>query len=399
MLVKKFLKLSLKYSKRKTSIGITIIILVSAILMMIVVGNVFFRTSSQEYVEGRIWPADIYVSPGGQNITESAFEIQAHLGEVDGVKWFVFPGTGIEFQRIYYNWGNYERNYLITLMWCNVEDPVFPHPKFLYEGRFFASNYENSVIIDSATKKLLEYTGKFNGLGENKTVWNILGINMSVIGVISSPALYGNENHTLYMTDVLYIYVPLYTYKMLFNISKQLMRQPQYRDVISWIPDFYVRVKEGYSIEKVANNIKNRFPNAGVITVEEYRESQYNRVVAPQINNSIILFGLVGVIMIWELRYRKKEIFLLEAIGWRRKDIILLFTIRSLLLGVISSIAGLFVMLLYYKLLNFLNAYIVWFIITLTPLTMIFVILGTIIFSFPTILILYKLNIESILRE
>ena len=380
----------LKYNFRKIGVGIMIIVIFSSFLLIFVVGNVFVKTTAQEYVEKMNWPAEILVVP---NNSESVPYIEAHLGEIEGVKWYVYPGSGLEFQFINYN----GKKFLIMLRWCNVEDPTFPNPKFLYEGRFFSSNYENAVIIDSATEKLLEYTGRFNGLGENGTKWAILGINMSIIGVISSPALYGNENHTLSATNVLYIYVPLYTYEMLFNISKQ----PQYVNVTPFgLGDFYVRVKAGYSIREVASRIRNRFPNATVLTVEDYRENIYSSIVIPSIRNSIIAFTTAGVIMVWEVRHRKDDIFLLKAIGWQRKDIVILFTLKNILLGIISSIAGICLMLLFYKIfLGFLNAYMVWFILSLTPLTMVFVITGTLTFSIPSLLVLYKASVEDILRK
>ena len=367
-----------------------IIIIFSSFLLILVVGNVFVRTTAQEYVEKMFWPTEIQVMP---NNSKTLKELKEHLGEIEGVKWYVYPGSGLELQFIRYN----EKNFLIMLGWCNVEDPTFPNPKFLYEGRFFTSNYENAVIINSATKKLLEYTGRFHGLGENGTKWNILGINMSIIGVISSPALYGNENHTLSATNDLYIYVPLHTYEVLFNISKQ----PQYVNVTPiGSGDFYVRVKEGYSIKEVANRIKNRFPDTAVFTVEGYRENKYSSVVIPSIRSSIIAFAVAGVIMVWEVKHRKDDVFLLKAIGWQRKDIIILFTLKNVLLGIISSIAGICLMLLFYKIiLDFLNAYMTWFIISLTPLTMVFVITGTLTFSIPSLLVLYKASVEDILRK
>ena len=55
--------MGLKYNRRKTSIGIFVIVTFSAFLLMLVVGNVFVRTSAQEYVKKQLWPTEIYVEP------------------------------------------------------------------------------------------------------------------------------------------------------------------------------------------------------------------------------------------------------------------------------------------------------------------------------------------------
>ncbi|MCD6485639.1 MAG: ABC transporter permease [Candidatus Odinarchaeota archaeon] len=388
MLFKRLIRMGLKYNRRKTSIGIFVIVTFSAFLLMLVVGNVFVRTSAQEYVKKQLWPTEIYVEP---NSIKTLKELQTHLKDIDGVKWFIYPGDGLEFQQIYYN----NKSYYIFLMWCNVEDPTFPNPKFLYEGRFFTSNYENAVIIDSATEKLLEYTGRFNGLGESGTKWDILGINMSVIGVISNPALYGNENYTLQGSTVFNIYVPLHTYEMLFNISKQ----PQYINVTPAGNGIFVKVKEGYSIKEVASRIRNTFPNVYVFTEESYENATYTQVVIPAITNSVIAFSIVGVIMVWEIRHIKEEIILLKAIGWKSNDIVILFLLKDLTLGLVASFSGFVCMLLLYKfVLGFFNAYIAWFIASLIPLTTLFVIVGTIIFSLPSLIAIYRSNVEKLLR-
>ena len=96
----------------------------------------------------------------------------------------------------------------------------------------------------------------FSGIGPNSTILNLVlhGANFSmklfIKGVISNPSLRGNEESYLKLTNVIHIWLPLNTYLDLANKTKLNLFNVLVNDYI------YVKVKEGYKVSDVVENIK-----------------------------------------------------------------------------------------------------------------------------------------------
>lgn len=100
------------------------------------------------------------------------------------------------------------------------------------------------------------------------------------------------------------------------------------------------------------------------------------------------------------LNIEKKRYFCLKALGWRIKDILKFFTLRAIILGVFSSTIGPFLLLVTEILPVFaINLYIIYVILLTLPLLLPTVILTVLIFSLPSIYLVYRLSSGEYIRS
>ncbi|MHA1616159.1 MAG: hypothetical protein ACTSX9_02505 [Candidatus Njordarchaeales archaeon] len=205
-------RFAIKDLKRKASIAIIILFLIPSWSILANVSQLFVETPDEKYIWELQWPADI--EAGMKNASETPILLKK-LKEIEGIKWYVYPSE-IDL----WNWLSYEeRNYSLCVHWCNVDDPTFPSPEFLIEGRFFRSNYERTVIIENIGLQLLKDLGLYKGLGENRTIICLRAFNpienvtvvfnLTLIGVIANPATIGEEELHLRLSNTINIFLSL----------------------------------------------------------------------------------------------------------------------------------------------------------------------------------------------
>lgn len=336
MALRKLMHMITKDVKRKYSMAMLILLTYSSLFLGIIITNIYVHTLMDEYIDGHSWPTEIQIYGWENHSPEELGDIVDEIRNIDGVKWVVYPGGGI---MIDYAFKYNDENYHLEICWCNVEDPTFPHPKFLVEGRFFKSNNENAIIVESIGKKLLEDLKLFRGTGTTKV--QILGVNMTIIGVISSPAIYGAEELLLKGTSIISFYVPLETYLNLVSIARQAPYGGSLNVYVSG--GINVKVYENYSVDEVVNKIRKKFPGIELCTVTESERKFHRAVFMSGIRHVILGYLLASVVMVWDVRHRRREIVFLKALGWRVKDILKFFTLRNTFLGFLSAISAVFV--------------------------------------------------------
>jgi len=394
MSLKNLFSMALKDLRRKSSIAVLILLSISSIFLFIILRWNFVRTLADEYFDRKYWPAEIeiYWYENESGIPVDLGSIVDDVREIEGVKWVVYPGGGIS---ISYAFNYSGEDYYLEIGWCNVEDPTFPHPKFVVDGRFFKSNEEKSLIIEMPGRKLLEDLGLYHGIG---TKVQILGVNLTIIGVIGNPLYSGREERCLKLTNVISFYVPLNVYLNLTSIALS----PPYSGSINVdvSKKICVKVEEGYSVDEVAEKIREKFPGIEISTVTESERSWLRSATLNYLIQALISYLLSGVIMLWSVKYREKEIFLFKALGWRIKDILKFFTLRAIILGVFSSTIGPFLLLVTEILPVFaINLYIIYVILLTLPLLLPTVILTVLIFSLPSIYLVYRLSSGEYIRS
>jgi len=394
MPLRSLLVMALNDLKRKANIAILILLSISSIFLFIIVRWNFTHTLADEYSDRQDWPAEIeiykYVNESGDRVDLGS--IVDDVREIEGVKWVVYPGGGIWIDDAF----NYHgKNYSLLIGWCNVEDPMFPHPKFIVEGRFFKLNDENAVIIDMIARKLLEDLGLFHGIG---TKVQILGENLTIIGVVGNPMLYGGEEQHLKLTDTIYFYVPLNTY---LNLTSIALSPPYINSInVFVLKEIYVKVDESYSVDEVAREIRERFPGIGMLVVTESKRSLLRSITLESLIQGLIFYLLSGMVMLWSVRYEKKEIFLLKALGWRVRDILRFFTLRNVILGIFSAVIGTFLALVVGILPTpYINLYIIYTILLPFPFLLPMVVSAVLIFSLPSIYWIYRVSSGEYIRS
>jgi len=382
--VKQFLKLSLKEIRRKRVIvGLLLILIVPSFLFCILLSQIFLFRLSEEYSSRIAWPGEIMVS----NITEQDV---APIEEVDGVRYVVFPGWIDLFGLEYFN-----RSYVVTILWYNVEDPTTLHPKFLIKGELPKSNNECSVVLDSIAAALFEEIGFGCDIGE-KII--ILGKEFEVKGIVGSPFVRGGEKKTLITGgNVVFIFVPLGVFKELAFIARNDL---EYSQVAEPVDLAYVRVEDFSSVDEVANNIRKVVPRgAHVSTMVEEKKEYIRWVYVTNLPVILTCYIMAGVLMLWEVKHAKKQILTLKSLGWERERILKLLVTRNSILGFLSSVIGwVFIVNFIIFSLRYVNLYLLMNLFLAFPMVFVFSVSATLIFSIPSIIRVYKLNVEEALK-
>jgi len=386
--------MALKDLRRKSSIAVLILLSISSIFLFIILRWNFVHTLADEYFDRKYWPAEIEIDwyENESGIPVDLGSIVDDIREIEGVKWVVYPGGGVS---ISYAFNYSGKDYYLEISWCNVEDPTFPHPKFVVDGRFFKSNDEHALIIEMPGRKLLEDLGLYHGIG---TKVQILGVNLTIIGVIGNPLYSGREEQYLKLTNTINFYVPLNVY---LNLTSIALGPPYIGSInVDVSKRICVRVEEGYSVDEVAEKIEERFPGIRMSTITESERSWLRSVTLDCLIQALISYLLSGIMMMWSVRYDKKKIFLLKALGWRVRDILGFFTLRNVILGVFSAVVGTFLTLVVGILpAPYINLYIVYTILLPLPLLLPMVILAVLIFSLPSIYLVYRLSSGEYIRS
>jgi len=404
-------KISVRDLRKKSTIAILLLISISALFINAIYSNIYVYSASDEYFDKQQWPTEIIVGGLDRFSNENLTKIVEGIKEIDGVKWIVVHGDGILIlDAIEYK----EKNFTIIVEWCNVDDPTFPSPKFLVEGNFFKNNNEDAIILENFGKQLLEDIKVPVVVGSNGTKLEIGGIPLTIAGIVGNPLTIGNEEgYITRLTNVIYFYVPLLTYyrliSALFKKPPQSLQSLRYEKSSNtytvkglFLPPgntVYVKVKEGYSVENVADKIRKKYPDLWVSTYTEYRHWCTQHMLS-DIPVVIGIFIFVSLVMVWETRYRKKDIATLKALGWTFKDTAFFFTLRNIWLALIASIlSSICVIAMAWLELFSINWYQINLYLSRVPPITPIVIAGTLLFSLPSMYFVYKASVEEAVRE
>jgi len=111
---------------------------------------------------------------------------------------------------------------------------------------------------------------------------------------------------------------------------------------------YYVKLRDPSQADAVKQLVETRFPQVSVSRSSEFAEKTNDmrtfRSVADALSFLSILIGGVGIMnaMLMSVFERTREIGTLRALGWRRRRVVGMIIRESLVLSVISGIAGIF---------------------------------------------------------
>lgn len=386
------LLMAIKDVRRKSSIAVFILLIISSLYIAAVVGSLIVQTEADKYWEMQLWPTEIIVHPLGD--MDYFPLIAKSIERVDGVKWTVYP-SGIWFNNII-NYNN--KSYSIRVGWCNLNDITFPNPRYLVEGRFFKSNNEYSIIIESIGEQLLKDVGQFNGVHENKTILTLGSFNFTVIGVISNPLILGREESYLKLTNAIMAYIPIQTYLNLYDKLSNFNMTELAKQKITFDYSINVKVEEGYNIDAVADKIRSLFSDVIVSTINEYRKNTYNTLIRDTLYPALIGYILSAIVMVWEIKQKTIEIALLKIMGWTRISVLELFVIHYILFGALAGLIGLIVAFAFSAMLITPNIYLLYLFFTYLPIQLGLTVSLTVLFAIPAVIKAYNTSAESILR-
>ena len=387
----KIFKIATKSVTQKSSIVVLILLSISMYYLGGYVGSEVVFSYTQEYWTQKNWPTEIKI----YKTTDTHYNFSAivnNISNFEGVKWYVYPGGGILIRNDSYKYNG--EQYYLEIKWCNVEDPTFPNSKYLIEGNFFRTNSENTIILESVGKQFFKDLGLYKGLGKNKTVLSVLGFNMSVIGIIASPILIGREEGYLKLTNVIDIYVPLHTYMRIV----QKIKTQNYENNATINGGIYVKVKEGYDVEKVAEKIRNTYPGINVFTISEEKRILSRMFLQMTLINAGIPYVLATIVMLWDVKHNESKTALLKVLGWRRRDILKLFILKYFLMGIVGGLLGLAL-----SFTSFItmppNLYIIYQVVMFIPIQILLGASTALLFAIPAVIKAYSVNAEKVMRS
>lgn len=110
---------------------------------------------------------------------------------------------------------------------------------------------------------------------------------------------------------------------------------------------FLVKIKEGYAIDDVAQNLQNSFPQNQIILTSQLEELYLTSIPALNIFLNVVI-GVAGVIsgliilltMYTTVTERTRQIGILKALGMSKTRIAVVILQESLLIGIIGMFAG-----------------------------------------------------------
>jgi len=389
LLRRKMIVFILKDIKRKSSIAVLALLIISSFYIGGFISSFIIEIEAEKYWHDQSWPADIHIIWWEYG---NFSEIIEGVNDIEGVKWSVYPAGINFFERIKYG----DKRYTLYVTWCNVEDPIFPSPKYIVEGEFFKSNNETSVILESIGKQLLIDIGEYKGLGENGTVIDLDVMNLTIAGIISNVLIMGREEAYLKLTNIIFVYVPLNTYLEIYEtLSKNESTMGSSIDID---PTIYVKVEEGYDIEEVADRIRERYPGVSLETRLEAKRAEQEVLLRGTLYTAIMIYALSAAVMVWDIKNRNYEIAMLKAMGWRRRHMLELFVLRYVIFGLISGLAGLIVGFILSSLMLAPTLYYAYLFILYLPYQVLLTTTFTVLFSIPATIKAYNISAESVIR-
>ncbi len=109
---------------------------------------------------------------------------------------------------------------------------------------------------------------------------------------------------------------------------------------------FYLKIKPGTDADALAEQLTHRFPDIVATTSEAFSREQMSLTMLQEMADAIaliaLLIGGVGMMntMMMSVLERTREIGVLRALGWRRRQVVALILTESLLLGGVGGVIG-----------------------------------------------------------
>ena len=233
------------------------------------------------------------------------------------------------------------KNETSMIMTTYTTPPYYDESKLLTENSKFCADDE--IMLSSAIVKLMNLAKPEDAIGKKVNLKISLNYDNSIIPIDKEVTISGLVDVSVF-SSMLIMYVD---YNYLDNCVKQAQEEKG-QTVTGIRPShLYIETDSKETTDLINNYIsKNRKDLTG--SVEEELASMFSEMmstfsIALAVIGGISLF--VAMIMILVVLYmsvseRTREIGVLKSIGARKKDIKLIFSTESLLVGIISAVVG-----------------------------------------------------------
>ncbi len=233
------------------------------------------------------------------------------------------------------------KNETSMIMTTYTTPPYYDESKLLTENSKICADDE--IMLSSAIVKLMNLEKPEDAIGKKVNLKISLNYNNSIIPIDKEVTISGLVDVSVF-SSMLIMYVD---YNYLDNCVKQAQEEKG-QTVTGIRPShLYIKTDSKETTDLINNYIsKNRKDLTG--SVEEELASMFSEMmstfsIALAVIGGISLF--VAMIMILVVLYmsvseRTREIGVLKSIGARKKDIKLIFSTESLLVGIISAVVG-----------------------------------------------------------
>ncbi|GIQ69641.1 membrane protein [Xylanibacillus composti] len=202
----------------------------------------------------------------------------------------------------------------------HASGPAYVLEEGIVKGRSFSSTDRGVAVVDR------HYAAFYNLQPGSELL--VGDQTFQVVGTVSQS----NTNQTAAAN----VYIPLADARMLAGLEQDEVNQ------------LYIRVADASRMEEITREIGYLLPHAHVVTEDSLIQVMGGiGKVSAQFAKAAAAVGLVGgVLLAWfalqgMMAERRKEIAIMKALGWRKREIYKLFLLETALLGGIGLLAGL----------------------------------------------------------
>lgn len=227
------------------------------------------------------------------------------------------------------------------IMFTYTTPPYYSSENFLTDNSYMSS--ENEIMLSNAAVNFLELDNPEDAIGKQVTLMINLTFNNQNIQINKTVTISAIIDVSLF-SNMMVMYVD-------YNFLNNCVKDAQYSsgfEITGLKPSqLYIQTDSEKTTNQINNYInKNRLDLTG--SVEEQLASMFGEMMSTFSIGLAIISGIsliVALIMILVVLYmsvaeRTKEIGVLKSIGARKKDIKLIFSTESLLIGILSGIVG-----------------------------------------------------------
>ncbi len=227
------------------------------------------------------------------------------------------------------------------IMFTYTTPPYYSSENFLTDNSYMSS--ENEIMLSNAAVNFLGLDNPEDAIGKQVTLMINLTFNNQNIQINKTVTISAIIDVSLF-SNMMVMYVD-------YNFLNNCVKDAQYSsgfEITGLKPSqLYIQTDSEKTTNQINNYInKNRLDLTG--SVEEQLASMFGEMMSTFSIGLAIISGIsliVALIMILVVLYmsvaeRTKEIGVLKSIGARKKDIKLIFSTESLLIGILSGIVG-----------------------------------------------------------
>ena len=227
------------------------------------------------------------------------------------------------------------------IMFTYTTPPYYSSENFLTDNSYMSS--ENEIMLSNAAVNFLGLDNPEDAIGKQVTLMINLTFNNQNIQINKTVTISAIIDVSLF-SNMMVMYID-------YNFLNNCVKDAQYSsgfEITGLKPSqLYIQTDSEKTTNQINNYInKNRLDLTG--SVEEQLASMFGEMMSTFSIGLAIISGIsliVALIMILVVLYmsvaeRTKEIGVLKSIGARKKDIKLIFSTESLLIGILSGIVG-----------------------------------------------------------